>query len=56
MLMGRNIIIDDTNLNPIHEADIREMGKKYKYAFLVKKFDTPVEECIERDSKRENPV
>lgn len=54
--MRKNIIIDDTNLNPSHEADIREMCKNTKYAFLVRKFDTPLEECIERDSKRENPV
>lgn len=65
-----NIIIDDTNLNPIHEEQIRKLVKNWNdflllrsdssnyipYEVEVKFFGTPVEECIERDKARPNSV
>lgn len=51
-----NVIIDDTNFNPVHEQRVREIAKIYNTKVEVKEFNTPVWECIERDSKRENPV
>ena len=67
ILDGYNIIIDDTNINPQNERDIREIiklmnneslesGQKYQYNVEVKLFDIPLEVCIERNFKRENPV
>lgn len=53
---GRNVIVDDTNLNPIHEEDIRWIASELWAIVEIKEFRTSVEECIERDSKRENPV
>jgi predicted kinase len=54
---GRNTISCDTNLAPKHEAALRQIAKRYKAVFEVKSFlDVPLEECIRRDSLRENSV
>lgn len=64
---GQNVLVDDTNLNPIHEERIRELvtawnqekaaeGKRERAEVEVKFFDVPLEECIERDKTRPNPV
>lgn len=54
---GHSVIIDDTNLNPIHEQRMYEIAKMYKKCeVVIKVFDTPLEECIERDLKRPNSV
>ena len=52
----KDVIIDDTNFEPKHEAAIRKIAETYSSEFEVKFFDTPVEECIKRDARRENPV
>lgn len=55
---GVNVVVDDTNLDPRHEADIRQMlifnsNPKVNTATVeLKFFDTPVEECIARDALR----
>ncbi|MEI9966186.1 MAG: AAA family ATPase [Candidatus Moraniibacteriota bacterium] len=51
-----NIICDDTNFNPVHEKTLREIAKANGSLVEVKEFDTSIEECIERDAKRLNPV
>lgn len=59
---GFDIIIDNMNLNPnevkYYQGIIREFkerrGKEYTLEF--KDFKTPLEVCIERDSKRPNPI
>lgn len=51
-----SIIVDDTNFNPIHEERLREIAKSCDAEFDVVFFDTPLNECIERDRKRENSV
>lgn len=59
---GQHVIIDDTNLHPKHEQQIRELVKtfneehKSNTQVKVKFFDVPVEECIQRDLKRPNSV
>lgn len=55
IVTNRNIIIDDTNLDPKHEARIRELAFS-DTQIEIKEFRTSLEECIERDSKRQNPV
>lgn len=55
---GYSVIVDDTNLHPSHEQDIRQLvssdiqiyGKKVKVE--VKMFDCDLDTCIERDLKR----
>lgn len=59
MFNGENIIIDDTNFEDKHRKEIEDIiifhnafYDKYSYKLEEKFFDTPVDECIERDSKR----
>ena len=70
MIQNFNVIVDDTNLSPKHEAEIREMVKRYNdnylslsltpkpvYEVVIQDFTTvSVEECIERDKARVNSV
>ena len=54
---GKHVIVDDTNLAPIHEKTIRKIAGEFENTKVeVKFFDVPVEVCIDRDKKRENPV
>lgn len=54
---GRHVIVDDTNYCPKHEKTLKGIASEYDAQFRVMDFsDTPVETCIERDAKRENPV
>ena len=53
---GVSVVVDDTNFEPKHEARMREIVKNYHAKVVVQFFDTPVTECIERDSKRANAV
>jgi len=65
---GYNVIIDDTNFHSKHLLRITKMveafvescevdsNKKVSVEIVEKFFDTSLSECIERDSKRSNPV
>jgi len=51
---GYEVIVDNTNFNPEH---LKHYQDKYGIGNVeVKDFDTSLEECILRDSKREKPV
>ena len=63
--MGYDIVIDNmSNLNPKHLKEYEELVKEHNdfsatpnsYQLTYKLFDTPVEVCIERDSKRSIPI
>lgn len=55
--MGKNIIVDDTNLNPVHEQNLRDLAKEHNAEFVVQDFtDVSIEECIKRDQNRQNYV
>lgn len=68
MLFGYDIVIDNMNLNPKHwnyiQSRIHDFNHDCSIAFSEKQytlefkdfFDVSLEECIERDSKRENPI
>jgi predicted kinase len=62
LLSGKNVIVDDTNIHPKHEEDVRELVLKYNVRWgqgvqvEVKVFNTSVEDCIARDLKREASV
>lgn len=68
MLLGYDIVIDNMNLNPKHwkyiQSRIHDFNHDCSIAFSEKQyilefkdfFDASLEECIERDSKRENPI
>lgn len=61
---GYDIIIDNmSNLNPKHQEEYSKIVEdwnnhttKYLYKIEFKLINTPVEVCIERDSKREIPI
>lgn len=69
MYCGFDIVIDNMNLNPREleyynkvlsdwnnpEGTVPDVVKT-KYDIEFKDFFTPLEECIERDSKRPNPI
>lgn len=68
MLEGYDIVLDNMNLNKKTLAEIEDNVKEFNkwislspvdlhYDIKYKTFfDTPLEECIARDSKRENPI
>jgi predicted kinase len=51
------VIVADTNFGKKHENRLRDIARRMKSEFEIVDFtDVPVEVCVERDSKRENPV
>ncbi len=53
---GYNIILDATNFNPKIKIWVDELCLAYICESEERVFSTDVEECIRRDSMRENPV
>jgi predicted kinase len=53
---GYNIILDNTNFNPDVFKKIDIINRKYNAFVEFKFFDTPLQECLDRNSKREKPV
>lgn len=53
---GKSIIVDDTNFSPKHHDFWKNFADNEGFEFVLKTFDTPVEECIDRDSKRPESV
>ena len=53
---GKSVVVDDTNFAVKHSNRVKEIAKEYNAKFETKFFDTPVEECIKRDLKRQNSV
>lgn len=49
---GKHVIVDDTNLAPIHEITIRELVKGQAEVFIQDFTDIELEVCIKRDLKR----
>jgi len=53
---GKHVIVDDTNLHPKHEINIKQLVKG-KAKVIIKDFtDIPLETCIKRDLQRVNSV
>ncbi len=55
---GRDVVVDDTNLNPVHIKDLMNIAKEMDVVFQVNDsfLDVPLAECIERDKNREESV
>lgn len=49
---GRSVVVDDTNLNPIHAQTLSSLAKSFDADFEQKFFDVPIAECIKRDLQR----
>lgn len=54
--VGQDIILSDTNLNDTHRGTLVAWLYRLGYEVAVKEFHTPWEVCLERNSKRPNPV
>jgi len=55
--VGKDVIVDDTNLAPKHEKSLREIITLYDAEFIIEDFSkVPVFECIRRDALREKSV
>lgn len=53
---GKNVIIDDTNLHPKHEEQIKQLTKGLATVEIKDFTDIPLEECIKNDLTRANSV
>ncbi len=53
---NKNVVVDNTNLNPANERQLRRLAENWGVKFEVKEFDTDLKTCIERDAKRPQPV
>lgn len=51
-----NVVIDDSNLNPIYIKRWKSIAEHFNCEIEFKRFTLPLEEAIKRDSERENPV
>lgn len=56
LVIGKNVVVDDTNLDPKHADQFKSIASEFLADYEEKLFDTPVEECIRRNSIRANPV
>jgi predicted kinase len=54
---GKDVIVDDTNLDPKHEIRIREIVGDQADVIVDRSFlDVPLEVCLEQNIQRPNPV
>jgi predicted kinase len=53
---GKHVIVDDTNLNVVHENHIKELVKGLAEVEIKDFTDIDIEICIKNDAKRANPV
>ena len=55
---NKDVVVDDTNLNPVHIKDILNIAKQHGATFMVDDsfMQVPLHECIERDKNREDSV
>lgn len=54
----QDIVVDDTNLNPIHVKRLANIAREHNAEFKIEDsfMRVPMQECIDRDSLRSNPV
>lgn len=53
---GKDVVVDDCNLNPANLEMWKEIARQYSAEFEIIYTNTPVDECILRDSVREKYV
>lgn len=53
---GKNVIVDDTNLNPTTIDELRELASMYEAEFLIKEFRIDLRTALARNAQRENPL
>ena len=50
---GHNVIADNTHFNDKWEKFYKELCEEFEYTFTLKEFNTDVNECVRRDSLRD---
>lgn len=55
---GKSVVVDDTNLNPVHVKELAGIAREYDAEFEVEDsfLAVPLEVCIKRDKEREETV
>lgn len=56
LVQGKNVVVDDTNLDPKHKIAFETIAGEFLADFREKFFDVDVRECISRNKLRDNPV
>lgn len=58
LAVGKNVVVDDTNLNPVHISSINKIAKEFDANVIIDDsfLNVPISECIKRDLKRPNSV
>ena len=51
-----DVVIDNMNLNSKELDYWKDIARMFNYDLEIKNFFTPLQDCIERDSKRPTPV
>lgn len=56
LVQGKNVVVDDTNLDPKHLIAFESIAGEFLADFEIRFFDVDVKECIRRNALREKPV
>ncbi len=56
LVQGKNVVVDDTNLDPKHLIAFESIAGEFLSDFEIRFFDVDVKECIRRNALREKPV
>lgn len=56
LVQGKNVVVDDTNLDPKHLIAFGSIAGEFLADFEIRFFDVDVQECIKRNRQRPNPV
>lgn len=56
VILCMDVVIDNMNLNSKEIEYWKDVAKTFNYDLEIKNFFTPLQECIDRDSKRPNPI
>ena len=56
LVQGKNVVVDDTNLDPKHLIAFESIASEFLSDFEIRFFDVDVKECIKRNRERPNPV
>lgn len=56
LVQGKNVVVDDTNLDPKHLIHFESIAGEFLADFEIKFFDVDLKECIQRNRMREKPV
>lgn len=56
LVQGKNVVVDDTNLDPKHLIAFDSIASEFLSDFEIRFFDVDLQECIRRNALREKPV